>query len=533
MVSSPSRFGRVRFEPVPRARSVSHSECLHAALWRSVATEVVARSGAAAADVDWGSHPVLAGADHHARSLEAGRPVPRPPTKRSNASDPDVAAYLSELHHRIAHAKLNNAAALEGQLQQQLGQFRNASPDWQQMANKYFAYYAQYPYHLAGQPAYRSWQDPEFGHGDPDYGVVAWQLPSKARVAIVGDIGVGTDAAAAVLVSALSFKPDAILHVGDVYYAGTSFEFEHRFTGLFESVFASVGHRAPVFGVPGNHEYFTGAHAYLACLDSGALRLSADQRQHASYFALRSADAGWQFLGMDTGYFGHTKALPAAEQAAALAVLHRHDAQVPVSPTSPEVTAPVVDRELVCLRDDEVAWHRRHAKSFPGRSILLSHHQLYSAVQSIGTAQGQDPADLNRAWVDTDLWRQLGPLFGGHVAAWIWGHEHNLGIYADAYRPADWPADLGSEAATFRTLPKGRCCGHGAIPVNVSELPYATTYPVPLVGPDVQLSQTDGWYHRGFEILDLAGAGRPAHVRYFQVAGVDPAPLLIHEEHIA
>jgi hypothetical protein len=520
------------------ARQVVHSENLYGALWRSVATEVLAGTDGRAADVDWSSDPVLVGVDRHVRSLESGLPVPRP-APGGQDSDPAVAAYLSELQQRIAHGRLNDDPALVGQLQQQLGDFRLGAAPWEQMQIQYFEYYARYPFHLAGTPEYRSWQSEDAGRGDVDFGVVEWRLPSHARLAVIGDIGTGTDVAACTLVAALSFKPDAILHVGDVYYSGTEYEFTHRYRGLYESVCASAGHRAPVFGVPGNHEYFTGARAYLACLDSGAFQLRPDQRQHASYFALKSEDDGWQFLGMDTSFIGHTMAVPPAAQQAALAVLHRRDADIPLSPQAPGIVDPTPDPEMVSLRPDEVAWHTHHAGSFPGRSILLSHHQLYTAVQAIGrppaTPSGGTQTgrtDLDRPWVDTDLWRQLGPLFGEHVAAWIWGHEHNLGIYADSYRPADWPADLGTDAETFRTLPKGRCCGHAAIPVNVSEHPYATTYPVPLIGADVQLAEVDGWYNRGFEIIDLAGAGRPADVRYFQLGGVDPTPLLVYQEKI-
>jgi hypothetical protein len=535
-------------------KPVPHSENLHAALWKSTATEVIAKQLGVEGEAGGigVEHPILAGVAEHVRLLEAGRPVPRPGPGRTDESDPDVAAYLSELHHRIAHARLASDPKLEAQLQAQLSDFRYGAPPWQQMAIQYYEYYAQYPYHLAGVPRYRSWQAADGGAGDPQYGVIRWTLPADGRVAIDGDIGTGTDVAAATLTAALSFAPDAILHLGDVYYSGTGFEFEHRFTGLFESVFRGLGARVPVFTVPGNHEYFTGAIALLDCLDSGALVLEEGQRQQASYFSLRSEDEGWQFLGMDTGYHGHTMSVPPAQQQAALAILNRRDASVPLGTPAGApgaaaagtaglpVAAPAAEAGMVRLRDDEAGWHAHHAAGFAGRSILLSHHQLYSATAQIGTAQrhapgggtAADPSDLSRPWVDTDLWRQLGPLFGTHVAAWFWGHEHNLGIFQDGYLPADWPADLGAAADAFRALPKGRCCGHAAIPVNVTEKPYATTYPVPLKEPTLTLGLTDGWYNRGFEILDLAGAGNPARVRYFQIAGVDPTPLLIHEETV-
>jgi hypothetical protein len=183
---------------------------------------------------------------------------------------------------------------------------------------------------------------------------------------------------------------------------------------------------------------------------------------------------------------------------------------------------------MVALRDDELAWHHDKMDRFTGRSILLSHHQLYSAVQAIGVPPS-GPDDVNRAWINSALWRQLGPYFERKVAAWIWGHEHNLGIFQDDYRPSDWPAS----DEVYRTLPKGRCAGHAAIPVQDIEKPYATIYPVPLQAANLQLGLVDGWYNRGFEIFDLAGAGQPLRARYLQIANADPTPLLVYEEQIS
>ncbi|MCV7030197.1 metallophosphoesterase [Mycobacterium sherrisii] len=519
-----------------------YSENLHAALWRSAAAGVLGGTAGRTADLDWAANPMLAGIDRHVRALENGLPVRPPRRAGTDHRDPDVIAYLSELQQRLVHSQLNDDPVLTAELRRQLKTFAHQDSALDQLGQKYFEYYAGYPYHQPGTPAYRCWQEPDAGNGDADFGLIEWRLPADATIAIVGDVGTGTDLAAATLVAALSFRPDAILHLGDVYYSGTTFEVEHRFVGLFESVFTATGHRAPVFGVPGNHEYFTGAHAYLAALDGAALQTRPDQRQQASYFALRSADDGWQFLGMDTGFYGHTVSMPIEAQRAALAVLHRRHPEIPLDPGSPAVTLSVPQPEMVRLRDDEVSWHTRHATSFPGRTVLLSHHQLYSARWEIGRAQRRlavagggtrpDPADLNRVWIDTDLWRQVGPLFG-HVAAWFWGHEHNLGIFADGYRPPGWPADLGADAAIFRTLPKGRCCGHAAIPVNIRDAPYARDFPVPLKRADLQLGRHGDWYHRGFQILNLRGAGKPMAARYFQVARLDPTPLLIHRETIA
>jgi len=195
------------------------------------------------------------------------------------------------------------------------------------------------------------------------------------------------------------------------------------------------------------------------------------QQQMASYFCLRTADDGWQFLGLDTGYNGHYMNVPPSAQQAVLERLHV--GKVENSTTSdphwprafnpyfsraagtdlpiqnPNIHDPTSPAPQVTLRPDEAAWHQDKLAKFPGRSILLSHHQLYSALQQCGVAQAQlpqsgdsskpDPNDFNRTWINTGLWRQLGSAFGDKVAAWIWGHEHNLGIYQDNYRPADWP----------------------------------------------------------------------------------------------
>lgn len=532
----------------------------YAALWQSVATEVAARHRAAGGAPEHGD-TLLDATQAYVEALIHGQPPPPPPAGHGPADrDPAVGPYLALLHHRLAHARINGDAALQAQLQRQLGEFRFGNPLWEQMLIQYFAYYGQYPYHKGAQPLYRSWKADDGGRGDPDFGVIEWRLPAHARIAVVGDIGTGTDVAAAVLAAALSFRPHAILHLGDVYYSGTPFEFSERYTGLFETVFEKLGHRAPVFGVPGNHEYFTGGIAYLDCLRSGKLAPREDQRQAASYFCLRSEDDGWQFLGLDTGFYGHTMAVTPQAEADALRILHATDPAVPAAPPSAAAPAgapapgdgspadlpvqlPASTSGMVHVRDDEAEWHGRHMERFGGRTILLSHHQLYSAAETCGVPQGTvpgpdgkpvpDPSDFNRPGVNTLLWRQFGPRFGTRVAAWVWGHEHNLGIFQDGYRPADWPLDRDEGQTVFRALPKGRCAGHAAIPVAASEEPYKLINPVPLLDDSLRLGLVDGWYNRGFEIIELAGAGRPARIRYYQLAGADPTPLVVHEEDVA
>jgi hypothetical protein len=320
--------------------------------------------------------------------------------------------------------------------------------------------------------------------------------------------------------------------------------------------------RVPVFTVPGNHEYFSGCSPFLAGLDSGQLVVERTQRQAASYFCLRTVDDGWQFLGLDTGFYGHYMNVPAAAQQAALDQLHQGIVQVPGDTGDPHwpgdhnpffrlakgaklpVQDPTKPADQVSVRADEALWHRHQLERFRGRTVLLSHHQLYSALDVCGVPQRKaaatagsspslDPADFNRDWINTALWRQFGSAFGGQVAAWIWGHEHNLGIFQSGYRPPDWPTTGTDATQVFKALPKGRCAGHSAIPVQESEGPYAQKYPVALERPDLKLGLTNGWYNHGFEILDLAGAGHPARLAYYQVAEAEPEPLLLYEETLA
>ena len=559
-------------------KRINEYESPHLALLKSAATEVVAthagatqsgatqsgatqsgatqsgatQSGAtqrgAAIDSD---DPLIAGVDTYCRGMFQGQAPSEPTAGIVDDTDPDIGAYLTFLHHRKAHAKISGDKQLEADLENQLGRFKYGNPLWQQMFEEYFKYYWQYPCHKGEKPQYRSWKAKEFGNGDLNYGVIDWRLPADATIAVVGDIGTGTDVAAANVLGALSFKPDAFLHVGDVYFSGTSFEFAHRFTGLLQTVFKDQGTKVPMFTVPGNHEYFTGAVSYLACLDSGALVTSPQQRQSASYFSLRTEDDGWQFQGADTGFHGHYMNVPPKVQKAMLEQIHCGKVDTPggADPEWPsgenpffrrsqDADLPVEDptrpADMVYLRSDEQQWHAHHLQHFPGRSMLFSHHQLYSAKQGIGVAQatteGQpDPTDYNRKWVNTRLWRQLGKHFGDSVAGWLWGHEHNLGIFQSAYRPADWPS---TEDAVFKTLPKGRCVGHSAIPVAETETPYQKKYPVPLEQPDLELGLDAGWYNRGFQIIQLDGAGKPATVSYYQVQGAEPTPLKIFEETI-
>jgi len=177
--------------------------------------------------------------------------------------------------------------------------------------------------------------------------------------------------------------------------------------------------RPPFFTLPGNHDYYSGGRGFYEMIRRINASLPGCE-QRASYFCLRTADDHWQFLGMDTG-FNDRK--PTHHQAPML---------VP----------------------SEAAWHRDKLDHFPGTTILLSHHQLFSAKQLLSAGA--------RPWLNENLHATFQPYFD-RIAAWFWGHEHNLIIFKDNQ---DFPGATGA-------LRKGRLVGCSAYEETLAENPFA------------------------------------------------------------
>jgi hypothetical protein len=131
-----------------------------------------------------------------------------------------------------------------------------------------------------------------------DYGVISYLLPNNAKIAIIGDWGTGLDDAIEMVGNIVSkYNPDAIIHLGDIYYSGLPGECEQYFVEALAN--AGVGN-IPVFTLPGNHDYYALGYGFFPML--GQLnKNNPGAAQQASYFCLRTLDGGYQFLGMDTG----------------------------------------------------------------------------------------------------------------------------------------------------------------------------------------------------------------------------------------
>jgi uncharacterized caspase-like protein len=278
-------------------------------------------------------------------------------------------------------------------------------------------------------------------------------IKSHARIGIVGDWGTGGDAARRIAWQMAQLKPDILVHLGDIYYSGTVAECKENFTDIIDSEFERVTTKLPVFTITGNHDMYSGGEGFYNLIDGlndGAMK------QTASYFCLRTADGAWQMLGMDTGYNDY-------------------------SPLS------VLDN-LTFIEADEEDWHVERIREFPGKTILLSHHQPFSAFAQIGSASA-----------DGDLLPHNPRLLASHrrfratgrdIPMWLWGHEHSLSIYEP-----------------YEGVERGRCIGHGGIPVLSGEEPYrplaGLRRPVPrLRGPRPALA--GGAFPNGFAMLSLA-----------------------------
>ncbi|WP_052333994.1 metallophosphoesterase family protein [Neolewinella persica] len=327
---------------------------------------------------------------------------------------------------------------------------------------------------------YNDWK--KQGKGDVNYGLIAYKLPANAKVVIIGDYGTGLPDAVAMLESIMTtLAPDCILHLGDVYYSGTEHECKTEILDVFLEVYKRVGKSVPLFSLPGNHEYMSGGQGFykhVLAVNSKA-GLPSSTYQEASYFCLRTEDQKWQFLGMDTGF----NSLP-----------------TPMPTIGPK------------LNDSEVEWHKNKLATFGGKTILLSHHQLYSVSSKINAKKIGGSTFRN-----DHLYNEFSPYFNS-IPAWFWGHEHSLGIFAEG--------TLG--------LAKGRLVGNSGFEESTGEDPYKPDrqntefhYKTPVIKVGTSsvkwLGQSHQWYNHGCAMIDFSNVEAP-EVKYYEF------PAWIHKD---
>ena len=425
-------------------------------LWQSAVGEVTTKFAQ--------SNPKLMSAMELAASLHAaaadkGIDIPPPPqdqpatAKELAASNPQTLAYVSKLVFDVARAhqsgNINAETAAMGQLKDFVTR-HYASLDilgWMQCVWQYLEYYVA----AHRKPPYVDWA--EQSPPDINFGVIDFRLPSSAKILLLGDWGTRMSDNVAMLRQGLKMlQPDVIIHLGDVYYSGTKFECVQNVSQVMEELFAELHMKPrPFFTIPGNHEYYSGGMGFydmIANINSGILGCL----QRASYFCLRTEDNAWQFLGMDTGY----------------------NDRDPVNHTAPG------------LQTSEIKWHRDKLDQFQGSTVLLSHHQLFSAHDKLN--------DGAMAYLNENLHLTFQPYFD-RIAVWYWGHEHNFAVFKDD--------QCG--------LRKGRLIGCSAYEETEGEDPYEIKFTDVSYSADMKklsLSPYQGgpqqYYNHAMALLDVS-----------------------------
>jgi hypothetical protein len=307
--------------------------------------------------------------------------------------------------------------------------FGPQDPLWLETAYYYFTYLTSE--RLLGRVPYTPPQRPD------DF--VLTDLPDPARVALFADWGTGTAPAYDLIRRVLARQPDVLIHLGDIYYSGREPEIRARFLDPLERARKErAAPPLPTYSLCGNHDMYGGGVPYYGLLEQLG--------QPASCFCLRNDH--WQLIALDTGH-----------------------------------NSGLLPPDLTWLQDAEVGWLRGLVSGADARkTVLLSHHQLFSAFEPIGAEEDG---------VNHRLYEQVKPVLD-RVARWFWGHEHSLIVYEPFA-----PEDGGPEVAA-------RCIGHGAIPVAEAERPKRRPKVV-MKTVDVQLGRAGGFFNHGYAVLELNG----------------------------
>jgi hypothetical protein len=400
-------------------------------------------------------------AERHLDEGEAGEEVSFEDIEPALREGPrEQLRYLSGAHHYLGMAFSQGNFDAASAVQSKLRPFEEGVGNLRQWKNCSIEY-ARYVSRVQSGPQYRS---PEFdSHLMLTFSVIDDVLSAAdARIAIVGDWGTGEPVADLVMKGILAQKPDLLIHLGDVYTSGTNGETYTRFYNMIRSKIAA--NALPVFVLAGNHDYYSGGDGFYQLIDHLNVPTA---KQAASYFCLRNDY--WQILAMDTGY------KDANPHAGFLKKL------VSAGKKRPETN----------LRDDEFRWHKHQLEQADGRgTILLSHHQPFSAYDAIGRPTKGDS-------LNTNLKKRFSPYFSAvasrsQVRAWFWGHEHDLVPIARGHHGLDL----------------GVCMGHGAIPVDSKKVPRPGSPPYNGRDPYTPFkalgTDAGGYFNHGFAVLQLS-----------------------------
>jgi hypothetical protein len=260
-------------------------------------------------------------------------------------------------------------------------------------------------------------------------------MAERARIVVVGDWGTGEGLAVAVAARMREAIADAagrevhVVHLGDIYYAGTRAEAHARFLDHWP-VAETEGH--PSWCLNGNHDMYSAGEGLTQVVLTDP-RFSAQRTTRGRvtteflltnrYWSLIGVDTSWKFRWRDPrGGAGH---------------LSRRQAR----------------------------WITRHVQARPEhRTVFFSHHQPITHGDD-GVRPEGNLLDRTRPLRD-----------GGRVTGWFWGHEHKLISYG---------AHSGIGYAT--------CMGHGAILEAPAEHPHPGEFTATFTDPDGEAWRMPGF----------------------------------------
>lgn len=190
-------------------------------------------------------------------------------------------------------------------------------------------------------------------------------LADNATVVVVGDFGTAKPPAIRVAQAIRALNPDHVIHLGDIYPSGTP-ELAQRH---FIDVWQKHGPKTKFWALNGNHEMDAEGIGYFG-------EVLTFCKQPASYFSLQNEH--WKLIGLDTAY-----SVP------------DHD-----------------------LQQEQKPWLHRRLAEGTSRNILLTHHQMFSAVDGRPHKHRKRLPTTMQEFVAT-----------GRIFAWLWGHEHRFLSY--------------------------------------------------------------------------------------------------------
>lgn len=297
---------------------------------------------------------------------------------------------------------------------------------------------------------------------------------SQVTIALVGDWGTGDYAlgpspsgpAASVMQAIVALKPDYIIHLGDVYYAGSTTEEANNLVAMWPAAYAGKS-----FTLNSNHEMYNGANGYYSSLANNIFNLQTG----TSYFALQYGNTQqpggpWTIIGLDSAFWSSSPLVMNGSIA---------------EPSHARFGGTAQTSFLKGLVTNGLA---------PQNTIVLTHH---NPVTTDGSALVTDQSG-------NDLWAEVtaSGALNGTPKAWYWGHVHNGIVYP-------YPNKMG-----YKNY--GRCVGHGALPFG-NAWGLAAAPPSQVQGYDnVPNPKMSYLMMNGFMLLTITKTGQVTETFYQQ-----------------